>query len=227
MNIFGTEVEGIPTKSAIYLIEQLDEPQAGHAEEAPRYVKNVLARLRELPLHDREVWLKAIMAEFEQDFSHAKWREGYEQGKFEGAWVGEQLKDADKIRRELNRPVVPQYIADFIAEQKKYGLTLSYSIDASMSDGVAEWYWDNPELFARAWLDGYTVEKEKRYLVKMKNVSPECECLYWGMLSKTWLFKVEDIYGEFRKHHTRKELEEAGFGWVFDCEGVEIEGGAR
>ena len=38
-------------------IEQLDEPEIGHADEAPRYVKNILARLRELPLHDREVWL--------------------------------------------------------------------------------------------------------------------------------------------------------------------------
>ena len=59
-------------------IEQLDESETGHADEAPRYVKNVLARLRELPLHDREVWLKAIMGEFEKDFSHAKWREGHE-----------------------------------------------------------------------------------------------------------------------------------------------------
>lgn len=55
-----------------------DEPETGHADEAPRYVKNILARLRELPLHDREVWLKAIMGEFEKDFSHAKWREGHE-----------------------------------------------------------------------------------------------------------------------------------------------------
>lgn len=59
-------------------IEQLAEPEMGHADEAPRYVKNILALLRELPLHDREVWLKAIMSEFEQDFSHAKWREGHE-----------------------------------------------------------------------------------------------------------------------------------------------------
>ena len=53
------------------LVKQLDEPETGHADEAPRYVKNILARLRELPLHDREVWLKAIMGEFEQDFSRA------------------------------------------------------------------------------------------------------------------------------------------------------------
>ena len=60
------------------IFEQLDEPETGHADEAPRYVKNILARLRELPLHDREVWLKAIMGEFEKDFSNAKWREGHE-----------------------------------------------------------------------------------------------------------------------------------------------------
>lgn len=29
--------------------------------------------------------------------------------------------------------------------------------------------------------------------------------------------------GEYRTAHTRKELEEAGFGWVFSCEGIEIE----
>lgn len=63
-------------------IKQLDEPETGHADEAPRYVKNILARLRELPLHNREVWLKAIMGEFEQDFSHAKWREGEKEKKY-------------------------------------------------------------------------------------------------------------------------------------------------
>ncbi|HGK2887171.1 TPA: DUF1642 domain-containing protein, partial [Streptococcus pneumoniae] len=78
--------EGAELARQIFLqdLEQLDESEIGYADEAPRYVKNILARLRELPLHDREVWLKAIMSEFEQDFSRAKWREGYEQGKIEG-----------------------------------------------------------------------------------------------------------------------------------------------
>lgn len=89
----------VDKKIVLGLISQLDKPETGHADEAPRYVKNILARLRELPEHDREVWLKAIMGEFERDFSRAKWREGYEQGKFEGEWVGQQLKDADKIRQ--------------------------------------------------------------------------------------------------------------------------------
>ena len=186
-------------------IDQLDEPETGHADEAPRYLKNILARLRELPLHNREVWLKVIMSEFKQDFSHAKWREGYEQGKLEGMVEREKVK-------------VPQFVADFIAEQKKLGHTLSYSIDASMSDIVAEWYWDNSELFALAWIFGYEVEEEKRYEVILCN----------GQSLKTVYrqggnhLDFEMVYGDLESF-TRKRLEEAGFGWVFDCEGVEIE----
>lgn len=133
-----------------------------------------------------------------------------------GVLVGGMLKKFEKV-------TIPQFAADFIAEQKKLGHTLSYSIDASMSDRVAEWYWDNSELFARAWLDGYEIEKEKRYLVKMKGVDSRTNYLYYGVGSKTWLFKAKLIDGNFRKSHTRKELEKAGFGWVFECPGVEIE----
>ena len=195
----------------------------GHADEAPRYVKNILARLRELPLHDREVWLKAIMGEFEQDFSHAKWREGYEQGKFEGAWVVNQLKDADKIRQELNKSVIPKFVADFIAEQKKLGHKLSYSIDASMSDRVAEWYWDNSELFALAWIFGYKVEKEKRYLVKLKGLGHEFRVLKYNIFYKDWFTGSVREDSSFRLRHTRKELEDAGFGEVFNSTLFEVE----
>lgn len=37
-----------------------------------------------------------------------------------------------------------------------------------------------------------------------------------------WFFSVTTYQG-VRFKHTRKELEEANFGWVFDCEGIEIE----
>ncbi|MFS9204478.1 DUF1642 domain-containing protein [Streptococcus parasanguinis] len=127
-----------------------------------------------------------------------------------------------KLLDETQEVEIPMFVADFITEQKKLSHTLSYSIDACMSDGVAEWYWDNSELFVRAWLDGYTVEKEKRYRVKLKCIHPESEYLYYGMGSCKWRFRGKNESGYFRKNHTRKELEQAGFGWVFDCEGIEI-----
>ena len=122
----------------------------------------------------------------------------------------EQLDEPEKVK-------VPQFVADFISEQKKLGHTLSYSIDACMSDRVAEWYWDNSELFARAWLDGYEVEKEKRYVVNLKNGQP----LTKTKSGKAIYFNQDIITGNYK--FTRKQLEEAGFGWVFDCEGIEVE----
>lgn len=224
LSIFGTEIKGIPTESAIALIEQLDEPETGHVDEAPRYVKNILAKLRELPVHDREVWLKAIMGEFEQDFSHAKWREGYEQGKLEGAWVGNQLKDADKIRQELNKPVIPQFVADWIEEARKSCKDVADLFDFDFTnEEVGKWFMqERPfDLVARAWLDGYTNEEEKRYLVKMPNANfnDSIQILSFKKNSFFWSSNWEG----YKVHHTRKELEEAGFGWVFNCEGIEVE----
>ncbi|HGR4477247.1 TPA: DUF1642 domain-containing protein, partial [Streptococcus pneumoniae] len=109
-----------------------------------------------------------------------------------------------------------------IAEQKKLGHTLSYSIDASMSDIVAEWYWDNSELFALAWLNGYEVEKEKRYFVKIKGNIKE-NMLVYGEFLKRYFFTKGFSLDDVIYSHTRKQLEDANFGWVFDCEGIDIE----
>ena len=236
---YGEQI--IAPNDAIYVE---GEPEAGNADEDPRYVKNILARLRELPLHDREVWLKAIMGEFEKDFSHAKWREGYEQGKFEGAWVGNQLKDADKIRCELNREKVPQFVADWISFVKTNGFkfkntygfyeemapsddvyrVMYYILKESIADKeIRTWVSGNIDTFARAWLDGYGVEKEPKYTVMVKGVSGYGRYLNKALLSKEYFFASENEVSGYRTKHTRKELEEAGFGWVFDCEGIEIE----
>lgn len=135
-------------------LRSLDEP-----EPLPFKLKDVVGRIRGFDPITQAIWLNKILDELGSYYGLMKYRSGYEQGKIEGVWVGNQLKDADKIRRELNQVKVPQCVDVFITEQKKLGHTLSYSIDASMSDRVAEWYWDNSEIFARAWLDGYEVEE--------------------------------------------------------------------
>jgi len=134
-------------------------------------------------------------------------------------YIEELIKSID----EPQKVVVPQFVADFISEQKKKGHTPSYSIDACMSDRVAEWYWGNFELFARAWLDGYEIEKEKRYFVKMKGVCGNHETLNCEKHSNEWLFSSSEENRVYKTKFTRKQLEEAGFGWVFDCPGVEVE----
>ena len=69
---------------------------------------------------------------------------------------------------------------------------------------------------------GYEIEKEKRYLVKMKGMSEENTYLTFRF-GHTWMLSNFEECEEFRLHHTRKELEESDFGWVFDCEGVEVQ----
>lgn len=132
-----------------------------------------------------------------------------------------------RLISELDEPQeveIPMFVADFITEQKKLGHTLSYSIDACMSDGVAEWYWDNSELFALSWVNGYTVEKEKRYYVRFKGMeSNDFNYLNFIKFQRAWVLSSLKIDKKFRTEHTRKELEDAGFGWVFDCPGIEIE----
>lgn len=198
-------------------LRSLDEP-----EPLPFKLKDVVGRIRGFDPTTQTRWLNDILKELGDDYGSMKYRSGYEQGKLEGAWVGNQLKDADKIRQELNKPVIPKFVADFIAEQKKLGHTLSYSIDASMSDRVAEWYWDNSELFALAWIFGYEVEKEKRYLVKVKGVCGNHETLNCEKHSKKWLFSDREENSLYKTKHTRKELEEAGFGEVFNSPVFEV-----
>ena len=191
---------------------KIDELQAGHAEEAPRYLKNILARLRELPLHDREVWLKAIMAKFEQDFSHAKWREGYEQGKFEAS-----------LEINKKRPVVKQFVADWIdvcKEKLAVGLYIALNPDFvkqySKSNELIAWVrkYKNQEVFARAWIFGYEVEKEKRYRARIKE-NKQNLCLN----------RLGEFYFSDKEFSTfaKSSLEGRGFGWIFSCEGIEVE----
>lgn len=118
---------------------------------------------------------------------------------------------------------IPIFVADFITEQKKLGYTLSYSIDACMSDRVAEWYWDNSELFALSWVNGYTVEKEKRYLVKMKGMDKEFTMLKLDKIRGSWYLGNDNEYSYTKTAHTHKELEEAGFGEVLNSPLFEVE----
>ena len=143
LNIFGTVVEGVPTKTAIKLIEQLDETQ---------------------------------------------------------------------------KVTIPQFVADWIEECEEKEKTLLNSL-LYTPEGVNSWVGnsDNQELFARAWIEGYEVEKEKQYIVKLKNGQPLVKALLGGK----FYFNQNITAGNYKA--TRKELEEAGFGWVFDCEGIEVQ----
>ena len=136
--------------------------------------------------------------------------------------TSEVLRDLKQLD-EPQKVVVPQFVADWIEECEEKEKTLLNSL-LYTPEGVNSWVGnsDNQELFARAWIEGYEVEKEKRYLVKMKGIEKE-KCYLNYNFGGVWLFYNQENFYGYRAHHTRKELEEAGFGWVFNCPGIEIE----
>ena len=77
------------------------------------------------------------------------------------------------------------------------------------------------ETFTKAWVYGYEVEKEPRYTVKVKGIS-EINRYLNQEDGKEFLFSDSGETEDYRTKFTRKELEDAGFGWVFDCPGVEV-----
>lgn len=158
----------------------------------------------------------------------------YEGARFAMVTVNSVLEDLKQLD-EPQKPVVPQFVADWIKYCKNTLLSLTRAL---MVNEIDFYNYANQEdhsrlitfleseinqrIFARAWLDGYTVEKEKRYLVKMKGVTDQTRTLKRNIDFETWYFGNPNNYEDVNAHHTRKELEEAGFGWVFDCEGIEV-----
>lgn len=133
----------------------------------------------------------------------------------------EDLKQLD----EPQKVVVPQIVADYIKYTKEDDWDLQEAMDdVAYEDDkdLRKWFNNNIETFVRAWLDGYTVEKEPKYTVKIKGKIGENLLVYgWGI--KRYFFARTYNDSSKRGEHTRKELEEDGFGWVFDCPGIEIE----
>ena len=90
---------------------------------------------------------------------------------------------------------------------------------------LREWFrkLENRNNFARAWLDGYEVEEEKKYYVRFKWIEDSYSYLTLIKHLHAWTLKNITLDKKFRTAHTREQLEEAGFGWVFFCEGIEME----
>ena len=155
--------------------------------------------------------------------------EEYENGLFDfGAKITCQnfLKDLKQL--DEPQPVkVPQFVADMIEGARGQSVELEDAFEYAWEVATIEfreWFrkLENRNNFARAWLDGYEVEEEKRYLVKIKGNIKENVLVYGELLERYFFTKSLNLDNAIYSH-TRKELEEAGFGWVFDCEGIEVE----
>lgn len=176
-------------------------------------LKDVIARIEKFDLATKAVWINEILYKLGSDYGLHKYYAGYKQGKFDGAMEREKV-------------TVPQFVADYIDFKKTYDFHVygaMREIEDHYDKRVPEWFYENNiETFVRAWLDGYEVEKEPKYTVKVKGNLGQ-------YLGKYYLNNVELTPQFIRVKNsepsifTKEELEQTGFGWVFDCEGIEVE----
>lgn len=132
------------------------------------------------------------------------------------------------------KPVVPQCVANWYEEIKdNFGYDLVEAInsipvpvDGEEYTDFEKWVLDNENALTtlvNMHQFGYKVKKEPRYAVSIKGIKVDKGFLNYDKFSNTWSFEDDDTgVDRFRVIHTRKELEDAGFGWVFDCPGVEV-----
>lgn len=105
--------------------------------------------------------------------------------------------DVSKLQPKVK---IPKFIGDYLSRCKKSGDRISDVMDIKymadeMPDEVNRWLYETwtgskerQELFARAWLDGYEIEKETRYILPMDGTKPSSEVykLYAHRVGKRW-----------------------------------------
>lgn len=129
------------------------------------------------------------------------------------------------------KPVVPQCVADWYEEHKN---DLNDDIWAYLTSWAdTKWdefkYWmyhtgRNKAITTLVNMHqfGYEVEKEPRYTVRVKGIKGNKQWLAFNELAECWWFDTKEDSHYAVLEHTRKKLEVNGFGWVFDCPGVEV-----
>jgi hypothetical protein len=112
-------------------------------------------------------------------------------------WINEGISEVfkrteDYFNKELV-PEVPQYVADWIEVCKEYltsslylAMTPSFLKANNQSIELILWIKkkENQETFARAWLEGYEFEKEKKYIVKVNNTMEASKYLKYEKVVK-------------------------------------------
>ena len=134
--------------------------------------------------------------------------------------------------RILNKPHVDQFIADWYEEYKdnlEYSLGEWMRYEPNREKNKKFYLWLNDasnkpvETLVKMKLFGYSVEKEKKYIIKLKNVQKGSESFKFDRVIEKWYFGFNQESSTTRLYHTEKDLVNAGFGWMFSCPGFEIE----
>lgn len=135
------------------------------------------------------------------------------------------LEDLRQLDEPKEKVTLPRPVVNWISCVRGRNKTLHFALENAPEE-VNLWFCEDEKnrqnIFADAWVNGYHIEKEKRYRVKAKGVCFN-SCLIFEKINKTWLFSSIYETDHQRVYHTKKELEEAGFGEVFNSPLFEVE----
>lgn len=150
--------------------------------------------------------------------------------KIGGMFSDEVKKQALNIVSQIDepeKPVLPKFIVEWLEVCKE---NLAVGLFSAMNPNflspinrpieVIHWLKSprNQEKFAKAWFNGYEIEKEKLYEVIIPHTS-NCknQKQYLVKQGKNWFFCGNDV-NRFKYQFTKGQIEAAGFGWVFEKE---------
>lgn len=185
-------------------------------------LKDVIKRIKGFDDETKFKWTYDILKELGSDFGSKIFHEAYQQGRFDEGIEAHHGREKVKV---------PQFVADWY-EERKNNIDFEiwhylHTFSSQKEDEFKKWMnkvgLKQIQTLVNMHQFGYEVEKEPKYTVRVKGINGYGQYLNKASSSKTYCFASEiEKYG-YKTKHTRKELEEAGFGWVFDCEGVEVE----
>ena len=125
---------------------------------------------------------------------------------------------------EPEKPVVPQFVADWIEWCKKNKITFLGADTAICNNknirslDAAGWAWKNQETYAKAWFHGYEIEKEKLYTVEIPNPNSAGGKLVLSKQQSTERLILEMLNSDINKpkylHLTESEIKK-DFGWAW------------
>lgn len=146
------------------------------------------------------------------------------------------IRDLEQL--DEPKPVkIPQFVAEIIEYYKKQNATLYDALrEKNFNKQYNDWLLNELDTYdkvARAWLYGYIVEEERKYKITLLNrndgdlylVNQNADLAdkYGHFSPVVLLFTKCTNFSKKCYELTKKDVVSYGFGWVFDCPGIEIE----
>lgn len=133
--------------------------------------------------------------------------------------IKNQVLDIINQIDEPKKPVIPQFVADWIEKCKEAKRSLYNALEENNEVNCwlerDEKIRENEDTFARAWLDGYEVEKEKKYKANIPNNGGACLIFAKSSIHSDRIQLISSNK-RFSESFAKQEIEQAGFGWVFE-----------